>query len=321
MLQLLYLPVLTLLLLFYFRLAVQFKIIDKPNQRSSHSRITIRGGGIIFPIAILLQALFSGFQYPLFTSGLLLISIVSFYDDLRPLSNKIRLLVHLIAVSFLFMQAGLMSYPVLIIIPVYILVIGAINAYNFMDGINGITGAYSFITILSLYFINETQISFVFSEWLIIVAISLLAFNFYNFRKKAKCFAGDVGSVSMAFIIIFFLLILILETENLKYIGLLLFYGLDAVSTIIFRLIRRENIFEAHRSHFYQHLANVKSWPHLWVSTLYMVVQLLVNVLIIFSDWNLGAYLIFFLVLGLAFVGLRFVVEGKRDLIISKFDN
>lgn len=144
MLQLLYLPVLTLLLLFYFRLAVQFKIIDKPNQRSSHSRITIRGGGIIFPIAILLQALFSGFQYPLFTSGLLLISIVSFYDDLRPLSNKIRLLVHLIAVSFLFMQAGLMSYPVLIIIPVYILVIGAINAYNFMDGINGITGAYSF---------------------------------------------------------------------------------------------------------------------------------------------------------------------------------
>ena len=125
----------------------------------------------------------------------------------------------------------------------------------------------------------------------------------------------------MAFIIIFFLLILILETENLKYIGLLLFYGLDAVSTIIFRLIRRENIFEAHRSHFYQHLANVKSWPHLWVSTLYMVVQLLVNVLIIFSDWNLGAYLIFFLVLGLAFVGLRFVVEGKRDLIISKFDN
>lgn len=318
MLQLLYLPVLALLLLFYFRLAVQFKIIDKPNQRSSHSSVTIRGGGIIFPIAFLLQALFSGFQYPLFTFGLILISIVSFYDDLRPLSNKIRLLVHLIAVTFLFMEAGLISYPVLIIIPVYILVIGAINAYNFMDGINGITGAYSLITILSLYFINETQISFVLSQWLIIVAISLLAFNFYNFRKKAKCFAGDVGSVSMAFIIIFFLLILILKTENLKYIGLLLFYGLDAVSTIIFRLIRRENIFEAHRSHFYQHLANVKSWPHLRVSTLYMVVQFLVNVLIIFSDWDLGAYLFFFLVFGLAFVALRFVVEGKRDLIMSK---
>jgi UDP-N-acetylmuramyl pentapeptide phosphotransferase/UDP-N-acetylglucosamine-1-phosphate transferase len=321
MLQLLYIPVLALLLLFYFRLAVQFKIIDKPNQRSSHSRITIRGAGIIFPIAILLQALFSGFQYPIFTSGLLLISIVSFYDDLRPLSNKIRLLVHLLAVSLLFMQAGLMAYTVWIIIPVYILVIGTINAYNFMDGINGITGVYSLITILSLYFINESQITFVFSEWLIVVVISLLVFNFFNFRKNAKCFAGDVGSVSMAFIIIFFLLLLILKTEELKYIGLLLFYGLDTISTIIFRLIRRENIFEAHRSHFYQFLVNVKGWPHLGVSILYMLVQLFVNVMIISSDWNAGAYWIFFVVSGLVFVGLRFVIEGKRNLIMSKLSN
>jgi UDP-GlcNAc:undecaprenyl-phosphate/decaprenyl-phosphate GlcNAc-1-phosphate transferase len=314
MLQLLYLPVLALILLFYFRLAVQFKIIDKPNQRSSHSRITIRGAGIIFSIAILLQALFSGFQYPLFTSGLLFISIVSFYDDLRPLSNKIRLLVHLIAVSFLFMQAGLMAQPVWIIISVYILVIGTINAYNFMDGINGITGTYSLITILSLYLINEYHIPFVINEWLIVSAIALLVFNFFNFRKKAKCFAGDVGSVSMAFIIIFFLLLLILKTGDLKYIGLLLFYGLDTVSTIIFRLIRKENIFEAHRSHFYQYLANVKGWPHLRVSALYMVLQLLVNVIIISSDWSSVAFLIFILVSGIVFVGLRFAVEGKGHL-------
>jgi UDP-N-acetylmuramyl pentapeptide phosphotransferase/UDP-N-acetylglucosamine-1-phosphate transferase len=321
MLQLLYLSVLALLLLFYFRLAVQFKIIDKPNQRSSHSRITIRGAGIIFPIAILLQALFSGFQYPLFTSGLLLISIVSFYDDLRPLSNKIRLLVHLIAVSFLFMQVGLMVYPFWMIIPVYILVIGTINAYNFMDGINGITGAYSLITILSLYFINESHISFALSEWLIVAALSLVVFNFFNFRKKAKCFAGDVGSVSMAFIIIFFILLLIIKSGDLKYIGLLLIYGLDTVTTIVFRLIRRENIFEAHRSHFYQYLANAKAWPHLGVSALYMVLQLMLNVLLIYTDWNSVAFLIFILVSGIVFVGLRFVVEGKRNLIMSKLAN
>ncbi|MBM3400862.1 MAG: glycosyltransferase family 4 protein [Bacteroidetes bacterium] len=314
MLQLLYLPVLALILLFYFRLAVQFKIIDKPNQRSSHSRITIRGGGIIFPIAILLQALFSGFQYPLFTSGLLLISIVSFYDDLRPLSNKVRILVHLIAVSLLFMQTGLWTYPVWIVIPVYILVIGTINAYNFMDGINGITGAYSLITILSLYFINESHISFALSEWLIVAALSLLVFNFFNFRKKAKCFAGDVGSVSMAFIIIFFLLLLIIQSGDLKYIGLLLIYGLDTVSTLIFRLIRRENIFEAHRSHFYQYLVNGKGWPHLQVSSLYMLVQVLVNVVIIYSDWDAFTFLVFILLSGLAFVGMRFVVEGRGRL-------
>jgi UDP-N-acetylmuramyl pentapeptide phosphotransferase/UDP-N-acetylglucosamine-1-phosphate transferase len=190
-----------------------------------------------------------------------------------------------------------------------------------MDGINGITGTYSLITILSLYFINETQIAFVFSEWLIIVAISLLVFNFFNFRKKARCFAGDVGSVSMAFIIIFFLLLLILKTQDLKYIGLLLFYGLDTVTTLIFRLIRRENIFEAHRNHFYQHLANVKGWPHLRVSALYLVVQLMMNAVIILSDWDSVAFLIFILVSGIVFVGLRFAVEGKRNLIMSKFDN
>jgi UDP-N-acetylmuramyl pentapeptide phosphotransferase/UDP-N-acetylglucosamine-1-phosphate transferase len=315
MLQLLYLPVLTLLILFYFRLAVQFKIIDRPNQRSSHSRITIRGGGIIFPIALLLQALFSRFEFPLFTSGLLLISTVSFYDDLRPLSNKIRLLIHLIAVSLLFMQTDLLDYPIWIIIFIYILVIGTINAYNFMDGINGITGSYSFITILSLYFINETHLVFVLKEWLIIVAISLLVFNFFNFRKKAKCFAGDVGSVSMAFIIIFFLLQLILKTGDLKYIGFLLVYGIDSISTILFRLIRKENIFEAHRSHFYQYLANVKGWPHLRVATLYLLAQLIVNILIVYSDWNLVTFLIFILVAGFAFVGLRFMVEGRDGLL------
>lgn len=183
-----------------------------------------------------------------------------------------------------------------------------------MDGINGITGAYSLITILSLYFINETQFVFVFSEWLIIVAISLLVFNFFNFRKKAKCFAGDVGSVSMAFIVIFFLLLLILKSQDLKYIGLLLFYGLDTVSTIIFRLIRKENIFEAHRSHFYQYLANIKGWPHLMVATLYLVVQLMVNILILYSDLNSVTFLVFIMVSGFIFIGLRFAVEGRSNL-------
>jgi UDP-GlcNAc:undecaprenyl-phosphate GlcNAc-1-phosphate transferase len=321
MLQLLYLPVLTFLILFYFRLAIQFKIVDKPNQRSSHSRITIRGGGIIFPIALLLQALLSRFEYPLFTSGLLLISLVSFYDDLRPLSNKIRLLIHLIAVSLLFMQTDLLDYPIWIIIFIYILVIGTINAYNFMDGINGITGSYSLITILSLYFINENHHSFVQSECLIITAITLIVFNFFNFRRNAKCFAGDVGSVSMAFIIIFFLLLIILRTEDLKYIGFLLVYGIDSISTILFRLIRKENIFEAHRTHFYQYLTNVKSFPHLVVSALYMIVQLIVNLLIVYSNFNALAFLIFILFSGVVFVGLRFAVEGKGHLMGRGLDN
>lgn len=315
MLYLLYMPALTLILLLYFRFAVQFKIIDKPNQRSSHSRFTVRGGGIIFPIALILQFLVGGFDYPLFISGLLLISLVSFYDDLRPLSSRIRLLVHLTAVSFLFMQAGLMTELLWVIGLCYILVIGTINAYNFMDGINGITGSYSLITIFTLYFINETIAPFVISEWLIVSIMAILVFIFFNFRKRAKCFAGDVGSVSMAYIIIFFILLLILKTGDLKYIALLLFYGLDTVTTIIFRLLRRENIFEAHRSHFYQYLVNVKGWPHLEVSALYLFVQLFVNVLIIYYDWSMMQFFLFILVSGIVFVGMRFMVEGKNYLI------
>lgn len=118
----------------------------------------------------------------------------------------------------------------------------------------------------------------------------------------------------MAFIIIFFLLLLILKTQDLKYIGLLLLYGLDAVTTIIFRLMRKENIFEAHRSHFYQYLVNVKGWPHLRVSALYMLVQGIMNVFIIYADLNWSGFLVVCLVAGVVFVGLRFGVEGKGYL-------
>ena len=314
MLHLLYLPVLTLFILLYFQIAVKHKIIDKPNQRSSHTRITVRGAGIIFPAALLIHYLISGFNFTMFILGLVLISTVSFYDDLKPLSNKIRIIVHLIAVTLIFMQTDLLSYPVWIIFLSYILVIGTINAYNFMDGINGITGVYSLITILSLYYINEFQFSFVNTDWLIVSAMALLAFNFFNFRKTAKCFAGDVGSVSMAFIIIFFLLTLIIQSGDLKYIGLLLVYGLDTVITIIFRLIRRENIFEAHRSHFYQYLANSRSWPHLLVSTCYALVQLLINVLLLNYALTTFDFLCLVILSGIVVVLMRVMVEGKQQL-------
>ncbi|MEJ7691803.1 UDP-GlcNAc--UDP-phosphate GlcNAc-1-phosphate transferase [Daejeonella sp.] len=318
MLYLLYLPGLFLLLHVYFWLADRFNIIDEPNHRSSHKHVTIRGAGIIFPIAVITHALLTGFDYPLFVSGLLLISFVSFYDDLRPLSNKIRVLAHLIAVFLLFKEADLISYPFWIIILSFILVIGAINAYNFMDGINGITGSYSLVTLLALCFINQWELTFVLNEWLIVSILALMVFNFFNFRKKARCFAGDVGSVSIAFVIIFFLLLLILSAGDLKYIGLLLVYGLDSVITIIFRLIRGENIFKAHRSHFYQYLANVKKWPQLSVSVLYALVQLLISAIIIYIDLSLIQLFLFFIICGSVFVCIRFLVEGRGYLLSKK---
>lgn len=301
----------------YFAIANRNNIVDEPNVRGSHTNVTIRGGGIIFPVSLLLHTFFVGFQYTHFIIGLMMISLISFFDDLRSLSSTFRLFGHLLAVSLLFMQTSLIGFPLWVIGISYVCVIGTINAYNFMDGINGITGSYSIVTIFSLYWVNEYMVSYVPSGWLLVSLLGLLVFNFFNFRIKAKCFAGDVGSVSIAFIIVFFLILLVVQTENLKFVFFLLIYGLDTVTTIIFRLFRRENIFKAHRSHFYQYLANEKQWHHLKVATLYAILQLLVNIFIIYSDLSLFLLLLFIILLGFAFVLLRFIVEGKHYLLES----
>jgi len=83
-----------------------------------------------------------------------------------------------------------------------IVCVGIINAYNFMDGINGITGGYSLSVLLPLIYLNTTD-NFISQDYLYVVGMSLLVFCFFNFRKKAKCFAGDVGSISIAFILPF----------------------------------------------------------------------------------------------------------------------
>ena len=140
MIYLLLIPLLFLIELVYFRLADRHNIIDKPNHRSSHSRKTIRGGGIIFPLAIIIWFIFSGFQYPWFTAGLFLISLVSFLDDLNNISRRLRLFAHLTAVALAFSQLEIFAANPWMLIPVFILFIGIINAYNFMDGINGING-------------------------------------------------------------------------------------------------------------------------------------------------------------------------------------
>lgn len=300
----------------YFKIADRFNIIDKPNHRSSHTSVTIRGGGIIFTISALIFFIFFGQQYPFFILGLFLISLISFLDDILTLNNKVRLLVHLISVLLMFYQWQLFNLPLFWIPIALIFVIGTINAYNFMDGINGITGGYSFLVIATLYYLNENVVVFTSSELLVTIGLSLLVFNFFNFRKKAKCFAGDVGSVSIAFIIVFLIGQLIIKTSNFNYILLILFYGLDTVTTILFRLFRKENIFEAHRSHFYQFLSNEKKWSHLWVVMIYMIIQLLINLIIIFDATanSLTALLLLFCSVVL-FLSIRFVVEGKSRLL------
>ncbi|RZK26263.1 MAG: glycosyltransferase family 4 protein [Flavobacterium sp.] len=301
--------------LFYFKIADHFNIIDKPNHRSSHTAVTIRGGGIIFAIAAVLFFVTYSFEYPFFILGLALISFISFLDDVMTLDNKIRLSIHLIAVLLLFYQWNLYGFEWYWLIIAGIFVIGTINAYNFMDGINGITGSYSLLAVITLLYINDQVISFTSAPLLIVVGLSLVVFNIFNFRKKAKCFAGDVGSVSIAFILVFVIGQLILKTENFAYILLLLCYGLDTAFTVLFRKIRKENIFKAHRSHFYQFLANEKKISHISVSILYFTTQLIINIFLVICIQDSAGWSLFTLIMsGLLFFVLRLFLEGKERL-------
>jgi len=142
----------------YFRIANRLNIIDKPNQRSSHTKVTLRGGGIVFYFSVLFYFLLQGFQYPWFLLGLTLIAGISFADDIKPQSSKLRLLIHFIAMAFMFYQLGLFELPWYFTLIALIVSTGILNAYNFMDGINGLTGGYSLVIVGALWYINASSI-------------------------------------------------------------------------------------------------------------------------------------------------------------------
>lgn len=270
-----------LLLLFilelvYFRIADKYDIIDRPNERSSHKTVTLRGGGIVFLFGAVAFFLLSGFSYPWFILGLILISFVSFIDDIHSLPDKYRLVVQFASMALLFYDANLFSYPWWLLPIALVVCVGIINAYNFMDGINGITGGYSLVVLCGLLYVNEKICGFVDSRLIIFMISACLVFCFFNFRKNAKCFAGDVGSVSIAFVIVFLLGKLMLKTQELGWICFLAVYGVDTVLTIIHRIMLHENLGKAHRKHMFQIMANELKIPHLTVSAIYMVVQALI---------------------------------------------
>ncbi|MEG2243185.1 MAG: glycosyltransferase family 4 protein [Muribaculaceae bacterium] len=281
---------LILLELGYFRIADKFNIIDKPNLRSSHSYITLRGGGIIFPLAAIVWTCAFGFQYTWFIVALIAISAISFIDDIHSVPNRIRIVVQFAAMLAVFCQWGIVNTESWwIIIIALITCTGIINAYNFMDGINGITAGYSLAIIVPLLLLNY-KIVFVEQSFLIVIALSILIFCFFNFRQHAKCFAGDVGSVSIAFIILFALGALILKTGNIWYIIFLAVYGIDSVLTIAHRLMLHENIFKPHRKHAYQLMANELKIPHTTVSSIYMLLQLIISLGLVYIPINNGIY-------------------------------
>ena len=297
--------------LFYFRVADKFNIIDKPNERSSHSRITLRGGGIIFYFGALAYFLSNHWEYPWFMLALTLITFISFVDDIRSTSQGLRLVFHFTAMALMFYQWGLFSLSWWWIIIALIVCTGIINAYNFMDGINGITGGYSLIILGALAYINEEMVSFAEPALIYTVLCSVVVFCFFNFRRKAKCFAGDVGSVSIAFILLFLIGKLILKTEDFSWMILLAVYGVDSVLTIIHRLMLHENIGLPHRKHMYQLMANELKIPHVVVSLVYMAVQAIVIIGYIYCQ-NWGYLYLLCAILLLSFIYIWFMRKYFR---------
>lgn len=289
--------ILVALELIYFRVADHYNIIDKPNLRSSHTSITLRGGGIIFLFGAWLFWGIFGLEYSWFILGLSLVGLISFVDDIHSLPDALRLIIQFAAMFLMLFQFGILNLHDWWMIPIALFVcVGIINAYNFMDGINGITGGYSLAVLIPMIYLNS-KLDFISMPFLYVTGISLIIFCFFNFRKKAKCFAGDVGSISIAFILLFALGMLVIQTKDLSYIVLLAVYGVDATLTIIHRIMLHENLGEAHRKHAYQIMANELKLPHVGVSTLYMIIQLIVSAGLIFLPINHYLYLTIVLVL------------------------
>ena len=282
--------------LVYFKIADHFNIIDKPNERSSHSTIVLRGGGIIFSLSMIVWVvleLVQGVQgvqvvqeYLPFLCGLVLICGVSFWDDVKSLPDSVRLVAQFISMGLaawcMIQGSELMSlewyWLVLIGIAALIVFVGATNIINFMDGINGITAGYAIAVLLPLLLVNRGA-GFIEESYLIVALIGVLVFCIFNFRPKgkAKCFAGDVGSIGIAFIMLFALGRLIVQTGDLTYLVFLLIYGVDGVLTICHRIMLHENLGEAHRKHAYQLMCNELKIGHVKISVLYMVMQLAVS--------------------------------------------
>ncbi|MBX2916320.1 MAG: UDP-GlcNAc--UDP-phosphate GlcNAc-1-phosphate transferase [Cyclobacteriaceae bacterium] len=266
----------------YIQIARKFSIIDLPSKRSSHEVLTIRGGGIIFYVALIFSYLHNNCELHAFMAGATLVAVVSFLDDVSPRSASLRFGVQTVAVILLFYDAGILTWPLWLLVLAAMVSIGALNAFNFMDGINGITGLYGLINLLSFSWVQYYFIPFTSLNAIIWVMLSVLIFLYFNFRVKAKCFAGDVGSITLAFFQIFLLLQLIVITTNFIWVFFFWMYGIDSVATILIRLIRKENIFKPHRTHLYQYLSNELRLPHLIVACIYALIQLAINALLIF---------------------------------------
>lgn len=307
----------------YIAVARRFNIIAKVSNSNynENRQPVINGGGILFFIATAVFFLFKNdgngyfmsMPWSVFTA-LAMLAIVSLIDDMRELSPYIRLACHVIAVSVMFFTLTSASSQMDVEwywFPVFLLFGTAfINAYNFMDGITGITGCYSFTTMFSLFFIFFPTA--LISPWYFIIpAIATAVFCAFNCRKHEVCFSGDAGSISMAYIILFPLAAWALYFKDISIITLVSVYLVDAGMTIFLRLIRRKNLLQRHHEHIYQLLAYRCHWNHILIAAIYSILQFVITLGYVYTP--AGRRDIYCLV---AFIALAAIYLASRAVIL-----
>lgn len=300
--------------LLYFRIADKCNIIDKPNERSSHTRIVLRGGGIIFTIGLWIWSAFFGFQYPWLLAAVTLAAGISFVDDIRSLPDGVRLVAQFLAMGMMFWQLDMIHLDLWwAVILALIVCVGATNIYNFMDGINGITAGYSLAILIPLLLLNMKD-AFVSESMIVVIIMAVLVFSVFNFRpkNKAKCFAGDVGSVGIAFILLFMIGCQVMKTGDITWLIFMLVYGVDGCCTIVHRIMLHENLGEAHRKHAYQLMANELGMSHVTVSLIYMAMQLVISLVMVYLIPNtVLAHWIYLAGVGILLVGVYVLFMRK----------
>jgi UDP-N-acetylmuramyl pentapeptide phosphotransferase/UDP-N-acetylglucosamine-1-phosphate transferase len=276
----------------YIKIAHFFKIYDHPVGRSSHINRTITGFGIFVLFGLLVFSI--AFPYTLkgyFIIGLLLIGLVSYMDDLFFIKHFIRLIFQIFALVLMAIELPF-SYMLIekwpLIIAIVILGIGVLNAFNFMDGINGMLGLNTLVILLSFLWLNSNsidlkgnEVTFIKNEFLYTYIIGISIFLGLNLRRKAIVFAGDTGSIALAFIILYLMMNLIFKTGNFAYLLLFSVFGIDAGLTVIFKLLLRENIFVPHRDFLFKKLVHVGKYKHVNIAIIYASLQALVSIIVI----------------------------------------
>jgi len=302
----------------YIHLAKKYNIVDQPNHRSSHSKVTVRGGGIIFPIAVLLWWFMTDFQHPWMVFGLVAISTISLLDDMFSISRKLRFGIQILALTMSFYDLGVFDQESLWTLPfLYFVALGIINAINFMDGINGITGVYFLVFFGSIMAIHQFLPIFE-SELIRYILLSILVFLVFNFRKNALMFAGDIGSISIAYLVIYFMGKWYMANPDWTIILFLSVYGMDAFLTLGQRLLKGENVALPHRSHLYQLFVNQLKKQHILISLIYGAAQFLINfVLFIRPQSNPSPLLAAVVLIGMAatYLMIKLPIQKRFKLI------